>query len=124
MVSTKYGLVFTNTQILPGAALVRAMRNFLTYRRQYAHDGRYIHADLPNMRTYQNLVQLARVSARQAWLLSNPEVADLLWRMAKEYQAQAAEAAKLDIGNPPPWATVVTTEHRWPRHKGAGTRAA
>ena len=97
------------------------MRNFLTRPRQYPHDGDTF------MRTYQNLVQLARMSARQAWLSSNPEVADLLWRKAKEYQAQAAEhaeAAELDIGIPPPWATVVTTEHRWPRHKGAGTRAA
>ncbi len=79
------------------------------------------------MRTYQSLVQLARTSARQAWLTSNPEVADLLWRMAKEYQAQAAEhvdAVELDIGNPPPWAAVVTAEDRWPRHESAGTRAA
>jgi len=112
---------FAGTQFLVGAAPGRAMRNFLTRPRQYPHDGDTF------MRTYQNLVQLARMSARQAWLSSNPEVADLLWRMAKEYQAQAAEhaeAAKLDIGNPPPWATVVTTDHRWPRHKGAGTRAA
>ena len=100
------------------------MRNFLTRPRQYPHDGDTF------MRTYQNLVQLARMSARQAWLSSNPEVADLLWCMAKEYQAQAAEhaeaaeAAELDIGNPPPWATVVTTEQRWPRHDGPGTRAA
>ena len=79
------------------------------------------------MRTYQNLVQLARMSARQAWLSSNPEVADLLWRMAKEYQTQAAErpdAIQLDIGDPPPWSAKVTTEHRWPRHKDTGTRAA
>jgi hypothetical protein len=79
------------------------------------------------MRTYQNLVELARMSARQAWLTSNPEVADLLWRIAKEYQAQAAkhsDAAELNIGNPPPWAAVVTTEKRWPRHKDSGTRAA
>ena len=63
------------------------------------------------------------MSARQAWLSSNPEVADLLWRMAKEYLAQAAEHAdsvEVDIGNPPPWATV----DRWPYNKGAGTRAA
>ncbi len=51
----------------------------------------------------------------------------MLWRMAKEYQTQAAEqadAVELDIGNPPPWATAVTTENRWPRHMSAGTRAA
>jgi hypothetical protein len=97
------------------------MRNFLTRALQYPDDGD------ASMRTYQNLVQLARMSARQAWLSSNPEVADLLWRMAKDYQAQAAErpdAAQLDIGNPPPWSAKVTTEHRWPRHKDAGTRAA
>ncbi len=118
---------FAGTQFLVGAAPGRAMRNFLTRPRQYPYDGDTF------MRTYQNLVQLARMSARQAWLSSNPEVADLLWRMAKEYQAQAAEhaeaaeaaeAAELDIGNPPPWATVVATEQRWPRHDGPGTRAA
>jgi len=79
------------------------------------------------MRTYENLVQLARMSARQAWLSSNPQVADLLWRMAKEYQGKAAAhagAADLDIGDPPPWAAVVTTEHRMPRIKRAGSRAA
>ncbi len=79
------------------------------------------------MRTYENRVRLARMSARQAWLSSNPEVANLLWRMAKEYQAQAnehADAADLDIGNPPPWAIAVTAEHRWPRRKDTGTRAA
>jgi hypothetical protein len=58
------------------------------------------------MRTYENLLELARICARQAWLSSTPQVAGELWRMAKEYQAKAAEhdaAAALDIGNPPPW---------------------
>jgi hypothetical protein len=79
------------------------------------------------MRTYENLVQLARMSARQAWLSSNPQVADLLWRMAKEYQAKAGEhhgSPELDIGDPPPWAAKVTTERRQPRNKSAGSRAA
>ena len=78
------------------------------------------------MRTYENLVGLALMSARQAWLSSNPEVANLLWCMAKEYQAQANEhsdAADLDIGNPPPWAIAVG-EQRWPRRKDTGTGAA
>lgn len=77
------------------------------------------------MRTYENLVGLALMSARQAWLSSNPEVANLLWCMAKEYQAQANEhsdAADLDIGNPPPWA--IRGEQRWPRRKDTGTGAA
>jgi hypothetical protein len=79
------------------------------------------------MRTYESLVQLTRMSARQAWLSANPEVAALLWRMAKEYQAKAAEhsgAAELDIGDAPPWATTVTAEHRMPRIKSAQRRAA
>jgi hypothetical protein len=38
--------------------------------------------------------------------------------------AERADSVEVDIGNPPPWATVVTTEHRWPHNKGAGTRAA
>jgi len=39
-------------------------------------------------------------------LSSTPQTGGELWRMAKEYQAKAAEhdaAAALDIGNPPPW---------------------
>jgi hypothetical protein len=47
--------------------------------------------------------------------------------MAKEYHAQAAEhadAAALDIGNPPPWAIVIAAEHIWPRHEDTGARAA
>ena len=99
--------------------LCRTMRNFLTARSSIPPDRDTF------MRTYQNLVQLARMSARQAWLSSNPEVADLLWRIAKEYLAQVAEHAdsvEVDIGNAPPWATVVATEHRWSHNKGAGTR--
>ena len=63
------------------------------------------------MRTYENLVELARICARQAWLSNTPDVAGELWCMAKEYQARAAEydrTAKLDIGAPPPWAKQVT----------------
>jgi hypothetical protein len=79
------------------------------------------------MRTYENLVQLARMSARQAWLSSNPQVADLLWRMAKEYEAKAGEyygPADSDIGDPPPWAAKVATERRQPYRKSVGSRAA
>ena len=67
------------------------------------------------MRTYENLVELARTCVRQAWLSSTPDVAGELWRMAKEYQARAAEhdsTAELDIGDPPPWAKPITITAR------------
>jgi hypothetical protein len=68
------------------------------------------------MRTYENLLELARICARQAWLSSTPQVAGELWRMAKEYQARAAEhdsSVELDIGDPPPWAKQVSQPHKF-----------
>ena len=80
------------------------------------------------MRTYENLVELARICVRQNWLSSTPDVAGELWRMAKEYQARAAEhdsAAELEIGDPPPWAKPSTeqlgpTDFGQPRSLGRG----
>jgi hypothetical protein len=40
---------------------------------------------------YEDLVELARMCARNARITTTREVADELWRMAKEYKAQAAE---------------------------------
>jgi len=56
------------------------------------------------MRTYSDLLNLALMSARNARLSSNQQVARELWKIAQEYQT---EAGKLDngrlpdIGNPP-----------------------
>ena len=43
------------------------------------------------MLIYEDLVELARMCARNARIMTSRDVADELWRMAKEYQAQAAE---------------------------------
>ena len=50
-----------------------------------------------------DLVELARLCVRNARITMNSEVADELWRMAKEYQAQAAKLGDFpDIGDEPP----------------------
>ncbi len=43
------------------------------------------------MLNYDELVELARLCAHNARIATSREVADELWRMAKEYQAQAAK---------------------------------
>jgi len=50
------------------------------------------------MRTYSEALELATMCARNARLSSNKQVARELWKMAQEYQA---EAAKLDNGRQP-----------------------
>ena len=47
---------------------------------------------------YQQLVELARTCWRQAGITTSKEVADVLRRMAKEYQQKAAQ---LDSGKVP-----------------------
>jgi hypothetical protein len=42
------------------------------------------------MLTYDDLVELARLCARNSRIATSRDVADELWRMAREYQAQAA----------------------------------
>jgi hypothetical protein len=55
------------------------------------------------MLIYEDLVELARMCARNAQITTSRDVADELWRMAKEYQAQAAEMGDFpEIGNEPP----------------------
>jgi hypothetical protein len=55
------------------------------------------------MLIYEDLVELARMCARNARITTTREVADELWRMAKEYQAQAAEMGySPEIGDEPP----------------------
>ena len=56
------------------------------------------------MLTYDELVDLARLCARNARIATSREVADELWRMAKEYQSQAAKidgSAVPEIGDAP-----------------------
>jgi hypothetical protein len=55
------------------------------------------------MLSYEDLVELAKMCARNAWTTTSNEVAEELWRMAKEYQAQAAELGDFpEIGDWPP----------------------
>jgi hypothetical protein len=50
----------------------------------------------PAMLNYDDLVELARLCARNSRIAMSRDVADELWRMAKEYQEQAAK-----LGTPP-----------------------
>ena len=50
------------------------------------------------MRTYSEALELAKMCARNAHISSDKRVACELWKMAQEYQA---EAAKLDDGKLP-----------------------
>ena len=43
------------------------------------------------MPTYRDMVELAKICARQARVASNPEVAQELRRLAQEYQKKAAD---------------------------------
>jgi len=59
------------------------------------------------MRTYDDLVELARLCGQNARIAHSREVAGELWKMAVEYQEKAAKlnGGELpDIGKPPPWA--------------------
>jgi hypothetical protein len=56
------------------------------------------------MRTYSEALELAIMSARNARLAANKRVAHELWKMAREYQAEAAKLGDgrvPDIGDPP-----------------------
>jgi hypothetical protein len=58
------------------------------------------------MQSYEQLVELAKLCANQSHVSFSKETAAELWRMAKEYQADAAklDGGNLpDIGKPPPW---------------------
>lgn len=43
------------------------------------------------MLNYNDLVELARLCARNSRIATSRDVAEELWRMAKEYQEQAAK---------------------------------
>jgi hypothetical protein len=52
---------------------------------------------------YDDLVELARLCARNSRIATSRDVADELWRVAKEYQAQAAKLGEFPkIGREPP----------------------
>jgi len=54
------------------------------------------------MLTYDDLVELARLCARNSRIATSRDVADELWQMAKEYQAQAAKLGTFpEIGDEP-----------------------
>jgi hypothetical protein len=56
------------------------------------------------MRTYDELADLATMCARQSHVTTSQRVAAELWRMAREYQKEAArlDPDRLpDIGEPP-----------------------
>jgi hypothetical protein len=55
------------------------------------------------MRTYEELLELASLCARNARISSDREVARELWKMAREYEV---EAAKLDNGRLPEFADL------------------
>jgi len=56
------------------------------------------------MHTYSEAFELALMSARNARSASTEQVARELWKMAQEYQAEAAKLGKgrvPDLGSPP-----------------------
>jgi hypothetical protein len=54
------------------------------------------------MHTYTEVLELAIMSARNARLASTKQVAQELWKIAQEYQAEAAKLGEMpDIGEPP-----------------------
>jgi hypothetical protein len=58
------------------------------------------------MQTYDDLVDLVRICAKNAYIANSNEVAAVLWKMAVEYRDKAAKLDSRtvpDIGEPPPW---------------------
>jgi hypothetical protein len=56
------------------------------------------------MRTYSEALELAEMSARSARCASSKRVAQELWKIAQEYQVEAAKlngGTLPDIGDPP-----------------------
>jgi hypothetical protein len=55
------------------------------------------------MMTYDEIVELAGLCSHNSRIATSREVATELWRMAREYQAQAAELGAFpEIGDEPP----------------------
>jgi hypothetical protein len=58
------------------------------------------------MRTYSEAAELAKMCARNERASSEKRVARELWKMAQEYQAEAAkldDGRLLDLGTAPQW---------------------
>ena len=56
------------------------------------------------MPTHEDLAELAKICARHARGATNKDVATALWKMAEDYQSEAAKldsAKSPDIGQPP-----------------------
>ena len=56
------------------------------------------------MPTHEDLAELAKICARHARVATNKDVASALWKMAEDYQSEAAKldsAKSPDIGQPP-----------------------
>jgi hypothetical protein len=65
------------------------------------------------MRSYKEAAELARICAHNARYASTRAVAVELWRMAEEYQAEAAKLknGKMpDIGDVPAWLADQTSQ--------------
>ena len=55
------------------------------------------------MMSYDELVELAGLCSRNSRITTSKEVATELWRMAREYQTQAAKLGAFpEIGDEPP----------------------
>jgi hypothetical protein len=57
------------------------------------------------MRTYSEALELAKMCAKNARLSTDKRVVRELWKMAQEYQAEAAQldnGRRPDLGNAPP----------------------
>jgi hypothetical protein len=54
------------------------------------------------MLTYNELVELSSLCARNARIATSKDVADELWRMAEEYRDQAARLDEAELGEEPP----------------------
>jgi hypothetical protein len=56
------------------------------------------------MPTHEDLAELAKICARHGRIATNKDVATALWKMAEDYQSEAAKldsAKSPDIGQPP-----------------------
>jgi hypothetical protein len=56
------------------------------------------------MPTHEDLAELAKICARHARVATNKDLASALWKMAEDYQSEAAKldsAKSPDIGQPP-----------------------
>ena len=88
-----------------------ATRPLVPYRRATSYDrGERAHPRVTAwfeemLQTYDDLVDLVRICARNAYLTNSNDVAAALWEMAVEYRDKAAklDSSRVpDIGEPPP----------------------